>query len=103
MTSVTIPDSVTSIGEWAFYKCEKLQTISISDSVTSIGALAFFDCDSLSSVVLPGSITYIGSGAFLGCTSLKSITVERDSYAEQYCISEGLVYTFPDSLDWLSN
>ena len=74
LTSITIPDSVTSIGWRAFYGCSSLTSITIPDSVTSIGNAAF--CDSgLTSITIPDSITSIGSGAFSGCSSLTSITI----------------------------
>ena len=71
LTSVTIGDGVTSIGERAFYGCSKLTSITIPDSVTSIGAEAFEYCYSLTSVIIPDSVTSIGYKAFYGCRSLK--------------------------------
>ena len=70
-----IPDSVTSIGNWAFYGCSSLTSIIIPDSVTSIGNRAFMDCTSLTSVTIPDGVTSIGDKAFSGCSSLTSITI----------------------------
>ena len=72
LTSAVISNSVTSIGNSAFYGCASLTSITIPDSVTSIGANAFRDCTSLASITIPDSVTSIGSSAFLGCTSLTS-------------------------------
>ena len=77
LTSVTIPDSVTSIGPGAFGNCEKLTSITIPSSVTSIGPEAFAKCKSLTSIKLPDSITSIGDKAFLGCTALTNITIPK--------------------------
>ena len=71
ITSVIIPDSVTSIGEWAFAGCYSLSSVVIGDSVTTIGEHAFYYCTSLSSVVIPDSVTSIGDNAFSNCSSLK--------------------------------
>ena len=73
--SVTIPDSVTSIGDRAFGYCSFLQSVTIPDSVTSIGDWAFSDCSSLQSVYIPDSVTSIGDHAFHGCSSLQSATI----------------------------
>ena len=73
LTSVTIPKSVVSIGENAFYFCERLTSVTIPSSVTSIGNNAFQNCTSLTSVIIPSSVTKIGSGAFQGCTGLTTI------------------------------
>ncbi|HOJ10322.1 MAG TPA: leucine-rich repeat protein [Clostridiales bacterium] len=75
ITSMTIPDSVTSIGNYAFYKCSKLESAIIPESVTSIGNYAFYGCSSLAGITLPDSITSIGSSSFNMCSSLTSITI----------------------------
>jgi hypothetical protein len=74
LTNITIPDSVTSIGEDAFHS-SSLTSITIPDSVTSIGDYAFAFCSSLASVTIGNSVTSIGGGAFYYCTSLTSITI----------------------------
>ena len=73
LQSVTIPDSVTSIGDSAFYVCEELVSLTIGNSVTSIGDSAFQLCEALRSVTIPDSVTIIGVGAFAGCTALGNI------------------------------
>ena len=75
LTSVVIGDSVTTIGNSAFSGCSSLTSVVIPDSVTTIGDYAFYDCDSLTSITIPDSVTSIGDGAFSGCTSLTSITI----------------------------
>ena len=73
--SYTIPNSVTSIGSWAFYNCTSLTSVTIPDSVTSIGSYAFEVCTSLTSVTIPDSVTSIENMAFHYCTSLASVTI----------------------------
>ena len=75
LSSIVIPDSVNSIGEGAFLNCSSLSSIVIPDSVNSIGDGAFSDCSSLSSIVIPNSVNSIGEGAFLNCSSLSSIVI----------------------------
>ena len=75
LTSITIPDSVTSIGERAFYICSSLTSITIPDSVTRIGGRAFDNCSSLTNITIPNSVTSIGSTAFYNCSSLTSVTI----------------------------
>ena len=75
LTSIIIPNSVTYIGKEAFYECESLTSITIPNSVTSIGEEAFDSCKSLTSIIIPNSVTSIGKYAFCGCKSLTSITI----------------------------
>ena len=75
LTSITIPDSVTSIRECAFYGCSGLTSVTIGNSVTSIGDRAFYGCSSLTSITIPDSVTSIGEWAFYDCSSLTSITI----------------------------
>ena len=74
-TKYTIPNSVTTIGDWAFADCDSLTSINIPNSVTTIGDWAFAGCDSLTSINIPNSVTTIGKGAFSHCDSLTSITI----------------------------
>ena len=72
-TEYTIPDSVTSIGNFIFYNCSSLTSITIPDSVTSIGNFAFYNCSSLTSITIPDSVASIGNSAFYNCSSLTNI------------------------------
>ncbi len=74
LTSVTIPNSVTSIGSSAFIGCTGLTSVTIPNSVTSIGYDAFYGCTGLTSVSIPNSVTSI-ERAFSGCTGLTSFVV----------------------------
>ena len=71
----TIPDSVNSIGDYTFYRCDSLESVTIPNSVTSIGNSVFDDCSSLRSITIPGSVTSIGNSAFSFCDSLESVTI----------------------------
>ena len=75
LTSIIVPNSVTSIGEGAFSGCILLFKIIIPNSVTSIGDLAFMDSNALSHIVISNSVTSIGDGTFYGCSSLTNIVI----------------------------
>ena len=75
ITSVTIPNNVTSIGDGAFRNCFELTSVTIPNSVTSIGEGAFEDCACLTSVVIPESVRIVGKHAFRRCSNLTSVTI----------------------------
>ena len=70
-----IPNSVTNIGDSAFYDCKSLTSINIPNSVTNIGDEAFWGCESLTNINIPNSVTNIGRDAFSGCSSLTNINI----------------------------
>ena len=112
--SYAIPNSVTSIGDYAFSGCSSLTSVTIPDSVTSIGKWAFSECKSLTSVTIPGSVTSIGNCAFASCTSLTGIWVaegnshyasdasgvlfNKDMTTLVQCPGAFAAYTIPDSV-----
>ena len=75
LTGITIPNSVTSIGDFTFAYCTNLINVTIPDSVTSIGYRAFGNATSLTTITLPGSVTSIGESAFYHCSSLTNVTI----------------------------
>ncbi len=75
LTSITIPNSVTTIKSDAFYRCSNLESVTIPNSVTTIESYAFSNCSSLASRTIPNSVTSIGRYAFSHCSSLASRTI----------------------------
>lgn len=85
LTNITITDSVTSIGSFAFEGCESLTTIRLPSNITEISSHTFRECKSLKSIIIPDSVTSIGDGAFSGCESLNNVIIpERVSNIGQY-------------------
>ena len=109
LTSYSIPDSVTTIGEQAFFYCSSLTSVTIPDSVTTIGNSAFAACENLTSATIPDSVTTIGNSAFACCKSLTEFNGKYASEDGRCLIVEGLLnsfvigcgateYTIPDSV-----
>ena len=107
LTSVTIPNSVTSIGNGAFAGCSGLNSVTIPNSVTSIGNSAFNNCSGLTSVTIPNSVTSIGGNAFAGCSSLTSVTIPNSvtniGGAAFYDCSGLTSVTIPNSVTSIGN
>ena len=101
LTSVTIGNSITSIANYAFYKCNSLTSIEIPDSVTSIGENAFSACTSLASIEIPDSVTSIASQAFNYCTSLNSIILPNGVISISYEVFHNTAY-YNNSNNWES-
>ena len=81
LTSITIPSSVTSIGNFTFRDCSSIELVTFGDNsqLTSIGGYTFYGCSKLTSITIPNSVTSIGDLIFYRCTSLESVTFEDDS------------------------
>ena len=75
ITSVTIPENVTTICDRAFYQCDSLKSVTIGNGVTTIGEDAFYSCDKLTSVTIGNGVTTIGEDAFNSCRKLTSVTI----------------------------
>ncbi len=107
LISVTIPNSVTSIGYAAFRECSSLTSVTIPNSVTSIEFSAFANCSGLTSVTIPNSVISIGNSAFSGCSALTSITIPNivtsiESFAFAFCNSLTSVL-IPNSVTSIGN
>jgi hypothetical protein len=76
VTNLTIPESISTIGDAAFHLCTKLVSITIPNSVTSIGYQAFWDCSSLPAIMIPASVTNLGHSPFEFCFSMTEISVD---------------------------
>ena len=89
--TVFLPDTVSTIGDYAFYYAGELSSINFPTALTSIGDSAFFACQSLTAVDIPATITQIGESAWAACTSLPAITVAAEN--PNYTAVDGVLYT----------
>lgn len=95
LTNITISSGVTYMGKFSFSNCDKLTDVTILDGATAIGERAFQSCDNLSNVYIPDSITDIEYYSFLDCDNLV-ITCHRNSYAEEYAIQHDISVSYKD-------
>ncbi|MBP3289798.1 MAG: leucine-rich repeat protein, partial [Alistipes sp.] len=95
LKTITLPDGIKTIGEYAFYSCYYLESINIPYGVTTIGYEAFASCVSLSEITLPYSLTELGDLAFVYCYSLKSFNGKFAS-ADHRCLitDDGMLHTY---------
>ena len=77
LKTITLPESVTSIGPWAFANCAKLEQVHFPANLTSIGLSAFENCTALTAVTLPKRLTELGSAVFENCSALKSVWIPK--------------------------
>ena len=105
ITSIDIPNGVTSISQYAFYNCSGLTSVTIPDGVTSIGRNAFANCSGMTNIDIPSGVTIIGWSAFEGCSSLTNIVIP-DSITtigdNVFCACTGLTsIVIPDSVTYI--
>lgn len=89
--SVVIPDSIKTVGAYAFYGCTSLESATIPSSVTAIKAATFYGCANLIEITIPASVEKIAANAFNGCENL-TIKAETGSYAETYANEHGITF-----------
>ena len=94
LTEIRLSAALASVGAAAFDTCTALKEITLPESVADIGMYAFHNCAALRTVTLPASLQMIGEYAFDGCQALQTVIVQKDSYAEQYCIQKELAYFY---------
>ena len=102
LTDVTLSGNITNIGNNAFSNCSNLQNIHITDSVTNIGSYVFYNCTKLTNIIIPDNVTNIGSSIFSGCSGLTKVTIGKgitniSSNAFQSCSNLTSV-TIPDNV-----
>lgn len=79
LRSVSLPDTLKSIGTYAFYRCSNLQDIELPSGLTSLGARCFYECKALEKIVIPEGVTNLPIYAFNGCSSLKTVILVGDT------------------------
>ena len=105
-TEFFVPDTVKTIGDFAFYGAKVLESINIPDSVTNIGTDAFGECSGLKEAVIPDSVTTMGEAVFYKCTSLEKVKLSVNITSPnpavfQYCSSLKEV-VLPESMKFIS-
>ena len=106
MKSLTLPPTLTEIGDEAFYCCSGLTNIDLPNTVTTIGSEAFYQCSNLKSLTIPNSVERIKHDAFQGCSKLESLVIpfsikEIGGYAFALCTNLTTIY-IPSSLTFIN-
>ena len=105
LTTINLPSGLTSIGSGAFQSCTSLTTINLPSGLTSIGMMTFAYCYSLTTINLPNSLTYIdtgGYGTFTNCASLEYVTLGNNFNCNNLNLSSSTKYTRETILQWLN-
>jgi hypothetical protein len=106
LTNITIPTSVTNIGRYAFYYCTNLTSVTIQNGVTIINNFTFSYCARLTSVTIPASVTNIGIGAFKYCDGLRGVYFRGNAPSVDESAFDGdnlTVYYLPKATGWGSS
>ena len=98
LKSIVLPARLKEIPGSLFCNCSSLTDVIVPDSVTAIRDDAFSGCSSLERIVLPASVAEIGANVFDACSYLENIIVEKDSFAERYCLDNKLPLVYTDEL-----
>lgn len=108
LTSVILPDSITSIGHFAFYECTALTGLMLSSSLKSIGEWAFYGCESIVNLTIPNSVVSIGEYAFADCTCIETliipdsvVSIGEDAFHGLEGLKHLTVSGEKDTIDWL--
>lgn len=102
LKEIIFPAGLQEIGEEAFYQCTGLTNLDLPEGLRRLGIMAFYNCHNIKTAVMPASIEAIGGSAFPERSSC-TFTVERDSYAAQWCKDNKYNHIYPDANDWLLN
>jgi len=109
VAKITLPSTITTIGQYAFSGCNAVQSVILPDSLTTIGNYAFYYCSAITSIVIPNSVTSLGNDAFYNCTGITSITLPSNNsittipdYAFQNCSSLTSI-TIPNNVKTIGN
>ena len=97
LTNIELPNSITTIGDFAFSYCRGLTSIDLPTSLTTIEFMAFSGCIGLTSIKIPKSVTEIGNYAFSNCSDNLILIVEKDSYAEEYAKKNKIRYKYANA------
>jgi hypothetical protein len=111
LTSVTIPDEVTTINEYTFYGCSKLKSVILPEKLNIIKKNAFYNCKSLESITIPNSVEFIYQNAFDGCSALKNVKVLAETppfaydnsfsnYGAELSVPEKSITAYQETSPW---